>query len=77
MPGALEFVFQKTVIETRIVRDENPAGQARMNIVGQLGKGRRVFHHGIRDAGQRLDEFGNVRLRIDQAAPFLHAIIVD
>src|SRR6478609_7212785 len=45
--GAVELTSQKPIVEARVVRDEDPAGEALAQLVGELGEGRRAGEHGV------------------------------
>ena len=64
-------VLQETVIETRVVRDEEPARRAgpgcRRPVPRSAAPSATIV---VRDAGQRLDERGDRRVGIDQRRPF-------
>ena len=77
MAGALELVPQKAVVEARVVGDEKPPLETLLHFRGDLGEGRRLRYHRIRDPGQALDEARNRGTRIDQAGPFAHAVLID
>src|SRR5437867_8852632 len=68
-PEAGELVLEKAVVEARIVGDEDGASDLGGNVVGYLAEGRRRGHHGVADAGERLDCRWNAAFRVDQAAP--------
>ena len=72
---AFELSLEKTVVKTRVVRNEQPALQTREQILCNLGKTRRVGHHLVADACEVDDEVADARLRIHQAAPFAHACL--
>src|ERR1700674_1179790 len=65
-----EFVFQKTVVEARVVGDENAARDPRCNLAGDVGKPRCLGDHRIAYSGERLNGGRDTAIRIDQAAPF-------
>src|ERR1700732_3810155 len=65
-----EFVLQKTVVEARVVGDENAARYPRCNLAGDVGKPRRLGYHRITYSGEHLNGGRDTAVRIDQAAPF-------
>ena len=67
--AALEGGAQKTVVETRVVRDEHAARETRMQIFGERLEARRIRHHRVGDSGECLDRGGNRRARIDEGRP--------
>ncbi len=72
-----EFVLQKTVVEARVVGDENASRDPRRNLAGDVGKPRCVGDHRVGDAGERLNGGRDAAFRIDQATPFGGAAPVD
>jgi hypothetical protein len=78
--GALELVAQEPVVEARVVRDEDPSGEALVQAVGELGEARRARHHLAGDAGERLDRRRDRGTRIHQGRPLrahLEAVDLD
>jgi hypothetical protein len=63
-------VFQKTVVEARVVGDENAARDPRCNLAGDVGKPRCLGDHRIAYSGERLNGGRDTAIWIDQAAPF-------
>ena len=43
--GALELAAQEAVVEARVVRDEDPAGEALVELAGELCEARRARDH--------------------------------
>ena len=72
-----EFVLQKTVVEARVVGDEDAARDPGRNLAGDVGKRRCARHHRMGDSGERLNGGRDAAFRIDQAAPFGRAAPVD
>ncbi len=72
-----EFMFEETVVEARVVSDEDAAGDPRSNFSRDVGERRRVGDHRVGDAGERLDRGRNAAARIDKAAPLGYAVPVD
>jgi len=68
-PG--ERVLEEPVVETRIVSDEDTIGQALFDVRRDGRKGRGAGHHGIGNAGQRLDHRRNRHFRVDQRTPLV------
>lgn len=77
MAESREFVLQKTMIEPRVMRDEQSAFQQVAYLARQLRKSRRRVHHCLTNPGQRFNKRRNPRLRINQAMPFTYAVLVD
>ena len=67
--GFCELIAQKTVIEARIVRNEQRALQSFMKRWGKLVEGGRIAHHVIADSCEALYEGRNRYLGIDQTGP--------
>ena len=67
--AAAELVFQKAVVEARVVRNEQLALQALQQIALDVGKGWRRSHHRVVDAGQRLNHRRYAHAGIDQCGP--------
>ena len=65
-----------TVIEARVVGDEQAAVQAIEDLVGDLSKTWRVRHHGVVDAGQALDVIRDTGCGLQQRRPFAHAVLI-
>ena len=65
-PGAAEFIAQEAVVEARVVRDEEPALDARLDRIRDRLEGRRVGNHRLGDAGELLDGVRDAYARIDQ-----------
>src|SRR6266851_9621709 len=65
-----EFVLQKTVVEARVMGDENAARDPGRNLAGDVGKPWCVGDHRIAYSGERLNGWRDTAIRIDQAAPF-------
>ena len=54
-PEAGERVLEEAVVEARVVGDEEGSRRARGDLAGDRGERRRVAHHRVGDAGERLD----------------------
>ncbi len=76
-PGAAQGGPQVAVVEARVVGDEEAAIEAVEDRVGDLGKGWRMGHHVVVDAGEALDVVGDARLGAHQRRPLAHAVLVD
>ncbi len=74
-PETLELRLQETVVELRVVRDEQASAQAGQGLGGHGRKRRGGRHHGIADAGELLDEGGDGLARIDQLLPLADAAV--
>ena len=72
-----EFVLQKTVVEARVVGNEDAARDPARNLAGDAGKRRCVGNHRIGDSGERLNGGRDAALGIDQAAPLGSTAAVD
>ena len=68
---ASELAAQETVVEARVVRDEQPALDPRGDVVGDGREWRRVRDHGLGDAGELLDGVRDPRARIHERRVFL------
>ena len=73
---APEFAPQKTVVKARVVGDEEPAGKARLDFVGDRLEWRRVGDHRLRDSREVLDGVRNSHARIHQRRVFLDDLAV-
>ena len=60
-----EFVLQKTVVEARVVGDENAARDPGRNLAGDVGKPRCLGDHRIAYSGERLNGGRDTAVRID------------
>ena len=76
LADAAEFVLDESVIEARVMGDENAIVKKRPDAVGQLGKSRRVGNHRVGNADQGLDIRWNRPARIDQAGPAFDKLTV-
>ena len=74
---ASELGLEKTVVEARVVRDQDLVLQAREQVGRKLRERGRVLHHFVGDAGERLDEGRNALLRIHQLAPAAYELALD
>ena len=72
---ALELGFQETIVEARVVRDEQPPAQALQGFGCDFLKWWCSSHHGIADTGQLLDEGRNGYAGIDQLLPLANATV--
>jgi len=73
---ARKFALEKTVVEARVMRDEQLALEALEQSRRELLEPGRMLHHLVADAGERLDERWNALFRIYQLAPAVHAFAV-
>ena len=71
-----EFCAQEAVIEACVVSDEQPALEPAPHFLRHVGKGRRVRHHRVIDAGERRDQRRNPDAGMHQRAPFLDDLAV-
>ena len=76
LADAAEFVLDETVIEARVVGDENAIVEKRTDAVRQLGKSWRIGDHCVGNADQGLDIRWNRPARIDQAGPAFDKLTV-
>src|SRR5689334_15423863 len=53
--GAIELAAQERVVEARVMRDEDAAGEPLVQLRREVGEARRLREHLVRDAGKRLD----------------------
>ena len=74
---AQEFAFEKSVVEARVMGDEQPAAQLFKHKRGDVREARRRCHHCRIDPGQSGNEWRDRTVRIDQRAPFPNAGTVD
>ena len=64
-----KFVFNEAVISARVVGNKYRAFPHSAHVTAQIKKARRVAHHCVRDAGQRLNFSRNRDAGIDQRLP--------
>ena len=64
--AAPELVFKKTIVETRVMGDEEFTIQPLQHLALDFRKRRRESNHRIGNAGQRLYHGRNAHARIDQ-----------
>ena len=76
-PGPHELTPQETVIEARVMGDEEASLQALEDILRDVGKGRCVSHHRVVDPGELSDERRDFPFGVDQRAPFADATFID
>ena len=76
--GAIEFGAQKSVVETRVVRDEECAVEAIEYFLRELGERWRRAHHVVADAGKPLNLGRNRHAGVDQRGPLFdpHGVTV-
>ena len=72
-PEPAELAFEKAIIETSVVGDEDAACDAFLYFIGDALEGWRVGDHRIGDPGHGLYRSRDAAFRIDQRAPLLHA----
>src|SRR6185312_6708674 len=65
-----ELAAQESMIETRVVRDEDAPLEVREHLLRDVLEKRRIAHHLVRDAGELLDHPRNGRGGIDERRPF-------
>jgi len=70
--GAPEFVPEKSVVEARVVRDEQLAFESRQQLRRDYLKSGRECHHVVRDPGHGLDHRRDSHAGVHERRPFAH-----
>jgi len=70
--GAIELAAQERVVEARVMRDEDAAGEPLVQLRREVGEARRLREHLVRDAGKRLDLGRQRDARVYQRRPLGH-----
>ena len=67
-----ELRFDEAVVKPGVVGHEHRVLKLRRQLIGHLGKQRRVRDHAISDAGKLFNKLGNPGFRIEQGLPLIN-----
>ncbi len=74
--GAAELVLEESIVEARVVGDEDAALEALEHLAAQLGEGRLAAHHRVGDPRECLDLLGDAAFGVHQRRPLVDEFAV-